>query len=223
VRVAQVADSGDAITLDGHIGGVPRVAGAVDNVAIADEDVVVRAATRGRSGRRRSIKRSVIRSRGDFAQCLAGNGLRGFWIGRQRNVIHVGGERELLAAFGDDEAGEPFAVEHHFAIELVLGAERAGFCEDVAGTGIVDLNFGESAVFPENGHRFEEDRKVGPRAPVGHVVGNKVRAEEVRPVSSFAVALRDAREIELGVLKESALNLEACVYGIAAIFRNESP
>ena len=88
-------------------------------------------------------------------------------------MIYVCGERELLAAGRDHEAGEAFAVEHHFAVELVFGAEGAGFCEDVAGAGIVDLNFGERAVLAENGKSFEENGKVGTRAPIRHVVGDE--------------------------------------------------
>src|SRR5713101_8479310 len=37
VRVAQVSNGGDAIAADGHIRGVPRVAGTVDDVAVADD------------------------------------------------------------------------------------------------------------------------------------------------------------------------------------------
>src|SRR5271169_1462271 len=52
-------------------------------------------------------------------------------------------------------------------------------------------------------------------------MGDEVGAEEVGPIAAFAIALRGAGEIELGVLEKGALDFEACVDGIAEIFRDE--
>ena len=123
---------------------------------------------------------------------MAADGLSGIGIGRKGDVIDVGGEGQFLAASSDDKAGEALAVEHHFPVKLVFGAEGAGFCEDVAGAGIVDLNFGERAVLAKNGKRFEENREVGACTPIGHVVGDEVWAKEIGPIAAFTVALRDA-------------------------------
>ena len=48
-----------------------------------------------------------------------------------------------------------------------------------------------------------------------------VRTEEVGPVAAFAVALRYAGEIELGLLKKTAFDFEARVNGISEIFRDK--
>ncbi len=136
-------------------------------------------------------------------------------------MIDVRGESQLPAAGGDDEAGESFAIEHQFAIQLVFRAEGAGFCEDVACAGIVDLNFGERAVFAENGKRFEENGEVGARTPISHVVSDEVRAKEIGPIAAFTVALRSAGEVEFGFFKKRALNFEASVNGIGKIFRDK--
>jgi len=60
VGVAQGSDGGDAIAGDGHIGGIPGVAGAVDDVAIADQQIVTCLGGRGYQAARRRPRRQFL-------------------------------------------------------------------------------------------------------------------------------------------------------------------
>src|SRR5205085_906351 len=65
------------------------------------------------------------------------------------------------------------------------------------------------------------ERIVGASRPIREVLADKVRAEEIGPVPASAVTLRDAGEIELGVLQERAFDVEAGLQRVFAIFRDE--
>src|SRR5690242_5515570 len=112
-------------------------------------------------------------------------------------MIDVSGERKLLPVLGEDVPRETFAVEHHFAAQLVFGAKGAGFCEDMACAWRTGLNFGKRAVFAKNWQRLEEILIVRTRRPIGEVVDHEVRAEEVGPIAAGSIALRGAGQIEL--------------------------
>jgi len=71
-------------------------------------------------------------------------------------VIDVSGESKPFSIFGDDIAGQAFAVQHHLAAQLVIGAEGAGFRENVAGAGRIFLNFRQRAVFSKNGSALKK-------------------------------------------------------------------
>src|SRR5690242_8130904 len=217
VRIAQIADGGDVVALDGDVGGIPRIACAIQDVTVANDEVV---AARGR--RRGCFERSIVSGGSDFAEGLPSHFLCSIGISGETHVVHIRRKRELLTTRRDYVAGKSFAVEHHFAIELVFGAERAGFCEDVTGAGTAGLDFGECSVLAENGKRFEEDRIVRTGGPVSKVVGDEIRAEKIGPVSTLAVALRCAGKVELGVLKKSAFDFEAGMNRIGEIFRGQS-
>src|SRR6266478_6356451 len=136
-------------------------------------------------------------------------------------MIYVGGEYDFFAARGDYIAGETFAVQHHVGVEAIFGAEGSGFRENVPGAGICSLNFCERAVLAEDGQSFEEDRVIGTSGPVGEILADEIGAEEIGPVAAGTIALRDAGEIELGVLKKSAFGGEAGLQWIFAIFCEE--
>src|SRR5437879_11519115 len=132
--LAQVANLGDSFAADSDVSRIPGISGAIDNATVADDDVVA-------AHTRPSIPISVIGGCGNFPKGLTSNFLRGFRIRSERDVIDIGSEGKFLSVFGDDVAGEAFAVEHHLAIELVFGAERAGLRKDMAGAGGRRLNF----------------------------------------------------------------------------------
>ena len=139
-------------------------------------------------------------------------------------MIHVGGEREFAAACRDHEAHEALSIQHHFAVEPVLGVEGAGFGEDVSGAGIVHLNFGERAVLPEDGEGAEKRIEIRTGGPIRHVVGHEVRREEIGPIASGAVTLRNAGQIESCGAEEVVLDGEAGrerICGIAGAERAE--
>ena len=178
---AQVADCGEPIAADGDVSRIPGITSAVDDVTVADDEIVV-------AGRRRGIQVGVVGGCGNFSQGLTGHLLRGLRIRSERDVIYVGSEGEFFSVFGDDVAGEAFAVKHHHAIEPVFGAERAGFREDMAGTGGICLNFSKRAVFAKNRERTKKNLIV--RA-------SKVGAEKIGPIPAGAIALSGAGQIEL--------------------------
>src|SRR4029077_16852043 len=182
-------DGGDAITLDGYVGGVPGIAGAIDDVAVADDEVVVDRVGHG-------FKRSAVGRCRDLAQRLSGDGLGGVGVRRPRDVIYVGGEYNFFAAGGDYVAGQPFSIEHHFGVELVFGAECSGFRENMPGGGVGSLNLGERAVFAEDGKRFEEEGVIGASGPVGEILAHEIGAEEIGPIAAGSIALGDPGEIE---------------------------
>src|SRR5229473_1637804 len=136
-------------------------------------------------------------------------------------MIDVSGEGELLSIFGDDVAGEAFAVKHHFAAQLVFGAEGAGFCEDMAGAGGIYLNLRERAVFSENRERLEKNLIVRAGGPIGEVVDHKIGAEEVGPIAAGSIALRGAGQIELRRLEEIMFELETSAERVLCIFPDE--
>src|SRR3989442_1347122 len=123
----EIADGGDAIALNGEVGGKPGITGTVDDAGVANNDVV--------SGRRflggGRFERRVVSGGGDGAERLAGNGLGCFGVRRQMNVIDVSSESEALAGLGVHVTGETLAIEHHVGVELVFGTERAGLGVDV--------------------------------------------------------------------------------------------
>src|SRR5712671_3351126 len=183
-------------------------------MTVADDEVV-------RFGVGGGFERGVVGGSCDLAQGLARDGLCGFRVRAQRNVIDVGGKSDFFAAGSDYVAGEAFPVQHYVGVEAIFGAESSGFCEDVPGAWIGGLNFCERAVFAKNRQRFEEDRVVGASGPIGEVLANEIGAEEVSPVAASAIALGDAGEIELGVLQEGALGGEAGLQRIFTIFCDE--
>ena len=127
VCVMQIANRRDASAAHGDISGKPRVPSAIDDVAVADEQIISSAG--GGPGRTTEI--GVIRSSGNFAERLTRDRLRRFHVRRKRDVIDVGRERQLLIVLGDHVADQALAVEHQFAVQLVFRAERAGLCEHV--------------------------------------------------------------------------------------------
>ena len=181
----QIADSRNAITADSNIRGEPGITRAVDDVAVANEEIVF-------AGIRGGIQIRVVSGSRDFSQCLTGHLLRSFGIRIERNVIDVSGKGQLLPILCEDVTGEAFAVEHHLAAKFVFGAKRAGFCEDVACAGRIGLNFRKRAVFAENWKRLEEILIIGTRLPIREVVDHEVGAEEVGPIAACSIALRGA-------------------------------
>ena len=177
-----------AIAAHANIGCVPGIARAVDDVAVADEEIV--------GGCGRVVEIGVVRGSGNFSESLPRDGLRLFHVGRESDVIDVSSKGELFAVFSDDVANQAFAVEHQFGIELVFGAESAGFCKHVTGAGRASLNFRERAVFAEDGQRFEENFVVRARGPIREVMDHEIRAEEIGPVSARTIALPRAGKIE---------------------------
>ena len=187
----QIADSRNAITADSNIRGEPGITRAVDDVAVANEEIVF-------AGIRGGIQIRVVSGSRNFSQCLTGHLLRALRIRSERNVIDVSGESQSLAVFGEDIAGKAFAVEHHLAAKFVFGAKRAGFCEDMACARRIGLNFREGTVFAENWKRLEKNLIVRTRRPIGEVVDHEVGAEKVGPIASGSIALRGTGQIELG-------------------------
>jgi hypothetical protein len=110
-------------------------------------------------------------------------------------VIDVGSESEFFSVFGNDVANEAFAVKHHHAIEPVLGAEGAGFREDMAGARGICLNFRKRAVFAENREGIEKNSKVRASRPVGEVVDHKVGAEKIGPIAAGPIALSGTGQV----------------------------
>src|SRR6267378_3051880 len=156
-------------------------------------------------------------------QGLPSHLLRGLRIRSERDVINVGGEGESLSIFGDDVAGEAFAVKHHLAAQLVIGAEGAGFCKDMAGAGGGSLNFRERAVFAENRERLEKNLIVRAGGPVSEVLDHEVWAEKISPIAAGAIALRGAGEIELGIGQECVFDNEAGMKGILGVLGDQEP
>ena len=104
-------------------------------------------------------------------------------------MVDVGREGQFAAGLGDDVTCKTFSIEHHFAVQTISRAVGAGFCENVACTGIIFLNFCERAVFAEDRQRVEKNVVVGARSPVGEIVAHEIRSKEVGPITSCAVAL----------------------------------
>src|SRR5437016_8425945 len=125
---AQIADCDQTIAADSDVSRIPGVTGAIDDVTVADDEIVL-------AHTRRSIQISVIGGCGDFPKGLTGHLLRGIRIRSEREVIDIGSYSKFLSVFGDDVPGEAFAVQHHSATQLVVGAQRAGLREDMAGAG----------------------------------------------------------------------------------------
>src|SRR5437773_10931312 len=92
----EIADGGDAVTLNGNIGGVPGIAGAVDDAGVADDDVVGGGRFLG-LGR---FERRVVSGGGDGAEGLSGDGLGCFGSGREMDVIDVSGESHTRTGRG---------------------------------------------------------------------------------------------------------------------------
>ena len=163
----------------------------------------------------------VVGGCSDFAEGLAGYVLGRVGIGRKRDVVDEGGEGELAAGLGDDVARQALSIEHHFSVEMIAGAERSCFCEDVACARILRLNFGKGAVFAEDGKRVEENVIVGPRGPISEIVAHEIGAEEIGPVAAGAVALRCATEIEFGVGEECAFEFESFFERVASVLARD--
>src|SRR5258708_34097465 len=117
-------------------------------------------------------------------------------------MIDVSGEGKFLSIFGDDVAGETFAVQHHLAAQLVIGAKGASFCEHVACALRIFLNFYQRAVFSKNGERLEKGSVVRPGGPIGEEVDHEIGAEEIGPMAASAIALGGAVEMKLDRLRK---------------------
>ena len=124
-------------------------------------------------------------------------------------MVDVGRERQFAARFGDDVAGKTFPIQHGSGVELVFRAERAGLRENMAGARIFFLNFCQRAVFAENRQSMKENVIVRARRPIGEIVADEIRAEEVaspHPLHRLAMLQKDRAWLVRG-MRARAQNL----------------
>ena len=62
---------------------------------------------------------------------------------------------------------------------------------------------------------------IRPSGPVGEVAADKFRREKIGPVAACSVALRNSREVELGILEECTLDLKAFAERILQILGHQ--
>ncbi len=193
--VVQIADRRDSIAFYGNVGVEPGISRAVDEVAIANDQVI------------RGVERSVVGCGRNFAEGLPCDAVRGIWIGRERDVIYVRREGQLLATLREDVPGQSLAAKPGLAVEAVASAERAGLSENVTGGGRFWLNFREGAIFAEDRQRVEKHVVIRTGRPVEQIAAREVGAEIIGCVAACAISLRCGGEIELGSAEENRARL----------------